>query len=506
MESWIVDLLNWVTGWLLRFLSRRRSLSPPAGWAIGTCQPASRGSDPEPVSLPETELDRHLYVLGASGSGKSRLLELLVRQHLQQDAGFCLIDPHGDLTRSVAGFLLEEYARSVAGGKPLDLDRVYLVEPFREDGLVGLNPLDPGGGPLYPHIGELVGIFRRFWAGSWGPRMEELLRNTLLALALADLTLTEAIPFLTDGEFRARTLDRVRDGEVKAYWNDRFDPLSDAARATMAEPALNKLGALLADPRVRGMLGQQRGDLDLRRLMDGGAWILLNCSKGQLRDASYLLGSLLVAKLQAAAMSRAECPERDRRRFTLLIDEFQNFRGEDMETILCEARKYRLRMVLAHQHLGQLDDALQQAIWGNVGTLAVFAVSPQDAAVVGRRLDDRPSLIQALGQQPVGHALLCRRGQPPSRTRILPVFPAESEEPALDEFMGVLRARHGRSLRAVEAEIRKRLSPARAARPRGTGAGPGKPGRRKAVSPGPDIPAPGPPGGAAGAVREADDD
>lgn len=449
IEEWLVDLLNWLTPRLCRAGRARRQ--DQAGWAIGE---AVGGEGPGGrVALPQEELDRHLYLLGASGSGKSRLLELLIRQHLEQDEGFCLVDPHGDLTAGILAYLHERHDGATGA-----LERLYLLEPFREDGVIGLNPLDPAGGPLHPHLGELVGIFRRFWASSWGPRMEEILRNTLVTLALAGLTLVEAIPLLTRAEFRARVLTTVQDEAVRGYWHSRFDPLSDAARLTVAEPVMNKLGALLADPRVRAMLGQREGCLQIRWLMDSGAWVLVNCSRGQLRDASYLLGSFLVAQLQSAALARAEVPEERRRRFTLFVDEFQHFRGEDFESILCEARKYRLRLVLAHQHLAQLDPRLQSAIAGNVATQVLFAVSPGDAAVAGRRMEGGTSLAQRLIHQPVGHALVCRRGLAPVSTRIQTVTTPEVEVGALARFAAALRANHGVPLSQAEAAIAARVS------------------------------------------------
>ena len=428
-------------------------------WALGLPEVRDRLEGGMPVCLVDRELDRHVYLLGASGSGKSRLLELLIRQHLRQRSGLCLVDPHGDLTQSVLTFLHEEVRIAEQAGTPLDLERLYLVEPFAEDGIVGLNPLDSGGAPLHPHIGELVGIFRRVWASSWGPRMEELLRTALLTLAQAGFTLAELPALLTDTAFRSRVLEAVTDEPVRDYWTQRFDPLSDAARSAWTEPVLNKIGALLADPRLRAMLGQCEGTLDLRRLMDQGAWLLVNCSKGQLRDASHLLGSLFVAQLQAAALSRADLPEAERHPFTLFVDEFQNFRGEDFETILCEARKYRLRLVLAHQHLGQLDPALQNAIFGNVATHLFFAVSPRDAGVVARELADGGTAASELVHLPVGQALLHRRGQTPVRLRILPVLTPPVEPSALRHFAAGLRQSHGRPLAEVEGEMRRRLAP-----------------------------------------------
>lgn len=457
MEEFFVSLLNRLSArGPRRERGERRPLPEPHGWLLGTPDsPGLPGESGAPVTLEEAELDRHCYALGRSGCGKSRFLELLLRQHIRQKCGFCLIDPHGDLLQSLLAFLYEEWCRREGTPNPVDLQRLYLVEPFREDGVVGLNPLDPGGGLLYPHVGELVGIFRRVWANSWGPRMEECLRSVLLALGIAGYTLTEVAPFLTEERFRAHVLSRVPDEAVRAYWAGRYDPLSAAARAAISEPVLNKIGALLADPRLRAMLGQ-RESLDLRRRMDEGSWVLVNCSKGQLRDASFLLGSFLVAQLQAAAMSRADVPEERRRPFTLVVDEFQNFRTEDFETLLCEARKYRLRLVFAHQHLGQLDPSLQNAILGNVATSLFFAVSPKDAGIVARSFPDGDVTVPGLVHLPVGRALLSRKGQPPVRIRVPETLTPDVDAAALARFAASLRQAHGRPLPEIEAEIRQR--------------------------------------------------
>jgi len=508
MDEFLTTLLNALLTLLRRRRTAGRILPPPSGWQVG--YPAAAEPDAQLLVLSPAELDRHVYLLGASGSGKTRLLELFLRQEMQRGGGFCLIDPHGDLTQSVLAYLYTGQSKAepapgawTGSGRgawspghagdadrgpgerssaPVDLDRLYLVEPFQREGLIGLNPLDPAGGPLHAHIGELVGIFRRLWSNSWGPRMEEVLRTTLLTLAQTDCTVAEAAPFLTLPEFRARVLARVDDPMLSAFFADRYDLLPDGARSTVAEPVLNKLGALLADPHVRGMLGQRDGVLSFRQLMDSGAWVLINCARGQLRDASSLLGSFVVAQLQSAALSRADTPEPERKPFTLFVDEFQHFRSEDFESILCEARKYRLRLVVAHQHLGQLDSALQNALFGNVATHLVFSVSPADAAVVARRFGDLggagvPVSPSTLVHLPVGKALVCRRGSPPVCARILPVHTPQVPAEELAGFAASLRSRYGKSLSEVEAEIASRLAPPPAT---GAKAGARSTGRRRA--------------------------
>jgi hypothetical protein len=185
-------------------------------------------------------------------------------------------------------------------------------------------------------------------------------------------------------------------------------------------------------------------------------WLLFNCSRGMLGDGAFLLGSFATAALQAAGMGRADIPEDQRVPFTLFIDEVQNVRTDELEMWLAEARKFRLRLVIAHQYLGQLGKELQEAVFSNCGTSIVFAVSPQDAAAIQRRLPVDMPIERTLTQQGIGQALVCQRGKPPVHTRILPVYTPDVRLDVLSEFAAGLRERHGRPLAAVEAEIRAR--------------------------------------------------
>jgi hypothetical protein len=393
------------------------------------------------MSLAPAEIAHHLYVLGGSGGGKSKFLELLVRLLILHDVGFCLLDPHGDLTQNVLAFLYEEAERRAARRDPISLDRAYLYEAFEPE-VIGLNPLDPGSGCLYPHVSTLVGAFRRSFSSSWGPHVETLTRNAFLTLAYAGKTLADAPRLLTDSPFRGDLLRRVTDPAVRDYWTRRFDTLGDAPRRALVESLLSKLeGGLIADPRLRAMLAQERTP-NLRRLMDSGAWLLFNLSKGQLRESSSLLGSLVVAQLQTAALSRADQPESERRPFVLLADEFQNFQGDDFEMILSEARKYRLSLVLAHQATAQVGPSLLASVFSNVGTQVFFALSPQDAAAVSRGFSEGSVAEESLVHLPRGSAVLRRRGKPAERVQVLPVHTPAVDPPAVDAFRRSLRSQH----------------------------------------------------------------
>jgi hypothetical protein len=361
-------------------------------------------------------------VLGSTGSGKTKLIEHLIQQDILAGKGLAIIDPHGDLV----GRLVEFLAARFESTKMEELaDRLILIEPFNPGRVIGFNPLEAQDQPFAVAV-ELAGIFRRFWAdSSWGPRMDELLRNTLVTLAQNGLTLLEARPLLTEASFRDRLLERVWVSEVRDYWCYRYSPLSDKMQGMYREPVLNKVTAFISDPAIARILGQRTSTVDFRQAMDRGKWVFLNLSKGHLRDNLHLLGTLFLAKMTRAALSRIDTPEEDRRAFLVYLDEFQNFIGEDIETVLSEARKFRLGLVLAHQTLEQLPTQLRSAILGNVGTAVIFRLSHRDAAVVSSELDpgEKPVIEKRLIDLPVARAYLKIKGGPPRLFKTIHVPP-----------------------------------------------------------------------------------
>jgi hypothetical protein len=245
--------------------------------------------------------------------------------------------------------------------------------------------------------------------------MEELLRNTLLTLSLNGLTLLQAKAVLVNPSFRERLTAGLPPGEAKEYWVNRFDRLPSRTQRTYSEPLLNRLSVFVSDPAIRAMVGQAKSTLDFRRIMDQGQWLLVNLSKGKLKGNAYLLGSLFVAKLQLAALSRADLPAMKRSFFYVFIDEFQNLLGQDFETILSEARKYGLGLTLAHQNIDQLDRQLRAAILGNALTQIFFRLSDQDASILSRELGQResPMIRRRLVDLRTRQAYLKKKGERP---------------------------------------------------------------------------------------------
>ena len=327
----------------------------------------------------------HQYFIGGTGSGKTKLAEYEIRQDILNDHGFLSIDFHGDLTRNILSFLSTLYY-------PQHLEelgqRLILIEPFNDEWAIGFNPLDIAD-LSFAAVLEVVEVFERFWGNSyWGPRMLELLRAVLITLSANRLTLLEARPLLTNRNFRHGLTENVPFREVRDYWCSRYDPLSEKMQSVYREPVLNKISIFLADPSIYRIIGQRESTVDQRQAMDQGKWILLNLSKkGNLR----LFGTLYMTKTRHAALSRADVPEEQRRPFYVFLDEVQNFDilAEDMETILSEARKFKLGLTMAHQNLDQLPRQLRASIMANVGTKIIFRVSHGDAAQISSEMDPR---------------------------------------------------------------------------------------------------------------------
>jgi len=333
---------------------------------------------PVPFGLAAAERRQHLYVVGKTGTGKSTLLAGIARQDLEAGRGLALLDPHGDLALRVLSLVPPERYPDV----------VYL-DPADPDAVVPLNPLAHGDPSLRPLVASgVIGAFRKLFADSWGPRLEHLLRHALLLLLeTPDPSLAQLPLLLTDRAYRRSLVGFARDPVVRGFFEGEFEAYEGRFRSEAVAPVLNKLGAALASPTVRHVVGGRAPGLDLRSLMDRRGVLVANLSMGRIgEDSSALLGGLLVAGLQLAAMSRADVAEEDRPDFALLADEFQHVAGDAFLGILSEARKYRLSLVIAHQYLDQVPEPVSRAVFGNVGALAVFRAGHADASRLAREL------------------------------------------------------------------------------------------------------------------------
>jgi len=324
--------------------------------------------------------NRHLYILGQTGVGKSGLLELLTISDIFSPYGFAVIDPHGDYALSVLRRVPEQRAADVVYFNPADTDYPVAFNP--------MEVLDP---KLKTHTAsELIGVLKRMF-DSWGPRLEYILRYSLLALLdYPDATMLDITRLLTDKKFRTEVLKHVEDPVVRNFWQIEFASWNDKFQAEAVAPVLNKVGAFTANPLVRNIIGQPKSSFNVRQIMDERKILIVNLSRGLVgEDNAALLGALLVTKIQLAAMSRADTPPEQRIPFYLYVDEFQNFATDSFATILSEARKYGLSLTVANQYIAQMMAPVRDAVFGNVGSIVGFRMSADDANAMTRYFEPK---------------------------------------------------------------------------------------------------------------------
>jgi len=321
--------------------------------------------------LPRTDRGRHLYIIGQTGTGKSGMLELLTISDIYSPYGFAVIDPHGDYAQAVLRRIPAERAADVVYFNPADTDHP-----------MGFNPLEVYDPKLKTHTcSELIGVIKRIFENSWGPRLEYILRYCILALLdYPNATMLDITRMLTEKKFRAEVLQYVVDPVVRNFWTIEFASWNDKFMAEAVAPILNKVGAFTANPLVRNIIGQPKSSFNIRQIMDERKILIVNLSRGLVgEDNAALLGALLVTKVQMAAMSRADLEGEQRTPFYLYVDEFQNFATDSFATILSEARKYGLNLTVANQYTAQMMQEVKDAVFGNVGSIISFRTSADDA-------------------------------------------------------------------------------------------------------------------------------
>ena len=314
-----------------------------------------------------------MYVVGKTGSGKSRLLEMLLISDIQSGQGCCLIDPHGDLADELLKFVPKSR-----------IDDVIYVNPTDRDFPIGFNPLEPVESyEERQHLSRfLIAIFKKLFAENWNSRMEHLIRYITLALLETPDSNVLGIPrMLSDINFRQRVIKQLQDPVVKSFWTNEFSTSNEQFMDVAAVPIMNKVGQFISNPIIRNMVGQRKNMLDFDKFMNEGKIVIVNLSKGKLgEDNAALLGSMIITKVQQAALARAGIDEEQRRDFYFYVDEFQNFATDAFSSILSEARKYHLDLTIAHQYIAQLPDDVKATAFGNVGSIIVFPVGGDDAA------------------------------------------------------------------------------------------------------------------------------
>jgi len=315
---------------------------------------------------------RHLYIIGKSGVGKSFLLNLLTLSDVFHNKGFAVVDPHGDYAQDIMRFIPEHRINDVVYFNPADGDFPVAFNPMEVMDINRRNNV----------ASEIVGVLKKMFGDSWGPRLEHILRYTLLALLeTPNTTLLGIVRMLTDKKYRNEIIANVKDPVVKAFWINEFASWNEKFASEAVAPVLNKVGAFTANPLIRNVLGQEKSSFNIRKIMDEGKILIVDLSRGKIgEDNASILGSLIITKIQLDAMSRADIPNiEDRIPFYLYVDEFQNFATESFAVILSEARKYGLYLTVANQYIAQMPEEVRDAVFGNVGSMISFRVGADDA-------------------------------------------------------------------------------------------------------------------------------
>ena len=317
---------------------------------------------------------RHLYIIGKSGVGKTKLLELMIRQDIAYGHGLCLIDPHGDVVDATLDFVPEERIEDVVIIDPSDFEYPASFNPLANVDVNFKHQLTQG----------LIEVMEKQFGANWTPRLEHVFRFTTLALLdYPHATMRGMISMLTDRNYRQKVVEYIEDDMVKRFWAIEFADWSEKFDTDAIIPLVNKLGQFLSDPMLRNIFGQKENKIDLEQLINSKKIILINLSKGRLgEENSSFFGSMFITKIKQAGMARASMPEKDRHDFYLYVDEFQNLVTETFENILSEARKYGLNLTVAHQYVGQLLERVQHAVLGNVGSIIIFRVGGEDAVTL----------------------------------------------------------------------------------------------------------------------------
>ncbi|MBI2051470.1 type IV secretion system DNA-binding domain-containing protein [Candidatus Roizmanbacteria bacterium] len=333
-----------------------------------------------PIHIGLEDRRRHIYIIGKTGVGKSILLLNMAIQDIEAGRGVCVIDPHGDLIDEIVKYIPPQRAEDVIYFDPSDTGRP-----------MGLNLLEAYTEEQQHYITTaIINLMYKLYdpqrTGIIGPRFEHAVRNAMLtAMSEQGTTFVEVVRILTDSKYVQEILPRVQDPIVRRYWTDQIAQTADFHKSEVLDYIVSKFGRFVTNKTMRNIIGQSVSAFDFRRVMDEGKVLLINLSKGKLgEENSSFLGLVLVPKILIAAMSRQEVPEEKRPDFFLYVDEFQNFATPDFATILSEARKYRLNLTVANQFIGQVEEEVKNAVFGNIGTLVSFRVGVTDASYLQR--------------------------------------------------------------------------------------------------------------------------
>lgn len=391
---------------------------------------------------------RHMYMIGKTGMGKSTVLENMIVDDIRAGYGLAVVDPHGDLAEKIIEFIPADRIKDIVYFNPSDMDFP-----------IAFNVLEQ----VEPHLRHLVasgllGVFQKLWADSWGPRLEYILRNAILAiLDFPGSTILGVVRMLSDKSYRKRVVANIKDPVVKAFWEKEFASYADKFASEAVSPIQNKVGQFLSSSLMRNIIGQVKSTINIREIMDDGKILIMNLSKGRIgEDNSALLGAMMITKIQLAAMSRVDIPEEDRKDFFLYIDEFQNFSTDSFANILSEARKYRLSLILAHQYIEQLSEKVKPAVFGNVGTMVSFRVGATDAEELAKEyapVFTEEDLVNLPKYEMYLKLMIDGVASAPFSARGLPPLTTEEKTHNTDKVIAYSREKYATSRVEVEEKI-----------------------------------------------------
>ncbi|NTU45999.1 type IV secretion system DNA-binding domain-containing protein [Candidatus Roizmanbacteria bacterium] len=411
-----------------------------------------------PVCVNLKDRMRHTYIIGKTGVGKSELLKEMIKQDIRAGFGVCVIDPHGDLIEDTLRFVPPERAEDVILFDPADTDRP-----------MGLNLLEAETEEQKHFItGAIINLMYKLYdpqrTGIIGPRFEHAVRNAMLTIMCEPgATFVEIVRIMTDPKVVQELLPKVQDPIIRRYWTDQIAQTADFHKSEVLDYIVSKFGRFITNKMMRNIIGQSKSAFDFRDVMDNGKILLVNLSKGKLgEENSTFLGLVIVPKILAAAMSRVEIPEEKRRDFFLYVDEFQNFATPDFAVILSEARKYHLSLTVANQFIGQMDEEVKNAVFGNVGTNISFRVGVTDASYLQREfqpLFGENDLINVERFHAYMKTIVNNEPVPPfsiDMTKDIDKLKAEANEDIAQAIIQLSRLKFGRPKELVEAEITHR--------------------------------------------------
>lgn len=415
------------------------------------------------IHITRDDRRRHMYIIGRTGVGKTEIMKNMAVQDIKNGEGLCVIDPHGDFIEDILPHVPKERAEDVIVFEPADTDRP-----------MGLNMLDARNPAEQDFVvQEMISIFYKLVTdpSMLGPMFEHNMRNAMLTL-MADRehpgTLVEIPRIFTDTQFQRYKTEKVKDPIVRAFWEKEMAKTSDFHKSEMLGYLISKVGRFVENSMMRNIVGQSVSSFNFREIMDEGKVLLVNLAKGRIGEINAkLLGLILVSKIQMAALSRADTREANRRDFYLYVDEFQNFITDAFESILSEARKYRLNLIIAHQYLAQLESgagaqgagskSLRDAVFGNAGTMVCFRIGVEDAESLAKEMAPTFNEFDLVNVDRFnGYIKLMINGTASKPfnmgTYQLPKPSAQQQEIA-EAIRQLSRLKYGRNLSTVEAEI-----------------------------------------------------